>query len=169
MWRLLLGLIPEKGSSFKRRTKYTLHIQHTQINYCIDSFKTTLIDNHHTLKNAILVFSIRHQSSSFIFQISSFITQILLNIFQNYNLTKLVNSLYTLFSQHVSNFVIWHLSFVMLQFSFIVISRYFSLCKIKQILIYDQSNVEPSAGLARLARLAGGGESADFLISDRTV
>ena len=43
MWRLLIGLIPEKVSSFKRRTKYTLHIQHTQINYCIDSFKTTLI------------------------------------------------------------------------------------------------------------------------------
>ena len=45
MWRLLLGLIPEKVSNFKRRTKYTLHIQHTQINYCIDNFKTTLIDN----------------------------------------------------------------------------------------------------------------------------
>ena len=43
------------------------------------------------------------------------------------------------------------------------------MCKIKQILIYDQSNVEPSAGLARLARLAGGGESADFLISDSLV
>jgi len=36
-------------------------------------------------------------------------------------------------------------------------------------LIYDQSNVEPSAGLARLARLAGGGESADFPISDSLV
>ena len=47
---------------------------------------------------AILVFSIRHQNSSFIFQISSFITQILLNIFQIYNLTKLVNSLHIVLS-----------------------------------------------------------------------
>ena len=56
--------------------------------------KGVKIGSEFTLKNAILVFSIRHQSSSFIFQISSFITQILLNIFQNYNLTKLVNSLH---------------------------------------------------------------------------
>ena len=41
-----------------------------------------------------MILSIRHQSSSFIFQISSFITQILGNIFQNYNLTKLINSLH---------------------------------------------------------------------------
>ena len=51
-----------------------------------------------TLKNEILNFSIRHQSYFFIFQISSFITQILLNIFQNYNLTKLVNSLHIVLS-----------------------------------------------------------------------
>ena len=57
MWRLLLGLIPEKVSNFKRRTKYTLHIQHTQINYCIDSFKTTLIDNpHHSLKYCLHIY-----------------------------------------------------------------------------------------------------------------
>jgi len=115
----------------------------------IKSYKTW-----YTLKNAILVFSIRQQSSSFIFQISSFITQILMNIFQIYNLTKLVNSLHivlsacvklcymTCFFSHVT--VFFHCNF----------SRYFSLCKIKQILIYDQSNVEPFAGLARLARLA---------------
>ena len=69
-----------------------------------------------TLKNAILVFSIRYQSSSFIFQISSFITQILLKIFQNYNLTKLVNSLHIVLLAcvklcHMTSFFrLWYLS-----------------------------------------------------------
>ena len=45
----------------------------------------------HTVKNTILILNIIDQSSSFILQSSYFITQILLNIFENYNLTNLVN------------------------------------------------------------------------------
>jgi len=61
-----------------------------------------------TLKYAILVFSNRHQSSSFIFQVSSFITQILLKIFQIYNPTKLVNSLHIVLSACVKHMTFFY-------------------------------------------------------------